>query len=51
MESIKKSFEYWHGYSDGYKEGFSKALQEFQKELELARMSRPIEIVLEKESF
>lgn len=30
MEEAKLSFEYYHGYSNGFKEGYNKALEHFK---------------------
>ncbi|HHU80558.1 MAG TPA: hypothetical protein GXZ35_04395 [Acholeplasmataceae bacterium] len=41
---IRESSVYRRGYNEGYFEGFNNAIKIFQKDLELARLSRPVVI-------
>lgn len=43
-EEYKFSDVYRRGYHEGYFEGFNNAIKIFQKDLELARLSRPVVI-------
>lgn len=47
---VEDNYLYKVGYEKGYKEGYSKALEHFQKELQLSIQNRPIKIVISKDS-
>jgi len=41
-ENIRKTFEYHRGYSDGFKDGYNKALEHFKDEI----FNRPMQFLI-----
>lgn len=48
---IRESMEYQLGYKEGYLQGRQDFYEQIAKDLEMAKLQRPIQICLQKENF